>query len=316
VDGAPLPSTVLTLSHWPNNATPLALKRDTSTDTVFAYLDTPREHSRLRLVTNNHFDEDGLFSMFALGNPGAALRHRELLTDASRAGDFGVYRRREAARLCFAIEAHADPQLSPLPKSAFRGPEAQRVTALYRNMLALLPKLLANLDNYRRFWREQDEHLAQSEELIASGRVVIEEEPEFDLAVVRIPEDLPARTAWRYLRREQAAVHPYAIQSATRAGRLLRLQGRRIEFQYRYESWLQIVSRRPAPRVDLAPFCRWLNRVERRGRWLWENTLDIAPRLYFTGRKDPSVTPAIFLPRLRHYLATLPAAWDAYNWRG
>lgn len=316
MDGAPLRSTVLTLSHWPNNATPSALKRDTSTDTVFAYLDSPRQHSRIRLATNNHFDEDGLFSMFALSAPATALRHRELLIDASRAGDFGVYRRREAARLCFVIEAHADPGLSPLPASVFRGTEAERVAALYQRMLALLPRVLTNLDDYRRFWRRQDEHLAQSEALIAGGRVAIEEEPELDLAIVRIPDDLPARTVWRYLRREQAVIHPYAIQSATRAGRLLRLQGRRIEFQYRYESWLQIVSRRPAPRVDLAAFCRWLNRQERHGGWVWENTLDIAPRLYFTGRGAPRVTPAAFLPRLRHYLQALPPAWDAYNWRG
>ncbi len=36
VDGAPLDSTVLTLSHWPNNQTPDSLQRDTSTATVFA----------------------------------------------------------------------------------------------------------------------------------------------------------------------------------------------------------------------------------------------------------------------------------------
>ncbi len=283
---------------------------------MFAYLDTPHEHAHGRLVTNNHFDEDGLFSMFALCAPRTALRYRELLTDASRAGDFGVYRRREAARLCFVIEAHADQRLSPFPASVFRGTESQRVAALYRRMLPLLPRILQSGDSYRRFWQRQDEHLTDSEGLLASGRISIEEEPELDLAIVRIPEDLPPRTVWRYLRREAAVVHPFAIQSATRCARLLRIQGRRIEFQYRYESWLQIVSRRPAPRVDLAPFCRWLNRREHQGNWIWEDTLDIAPRLYFAGRGLPRVTPAVFLPRLRHYLAALPPAWDAYNWRG
>lgn len=315
VDGAPLASTVLTLSHWPNNATPAALKRDTSTATVFAYLDSPCGVATARLVTNNHFDEDGLFSMFALCAPRLAQRYRELLIDASRAGDFGVYRRRDAARLCFIIEAYADPARSPLPPEVFSGSEAQRVAALYRHMLPRLPAMLAAPDRYRRWWRCQDEHLARSEDLLANGRVTIEEEPELDLAVVRIPEDIPARTVWRYLRREQAPVHPFAIQSATRAGRLLRLQGRRIEFQYRYESWLQLVSRRPAPRVDLTPFCRWLNRHEAHGRWVWEDTLQIAPRLYFAGPANPGITPSLFLHRLRHYLLTLPPAWDAYHWR-
>jgi hypothetical protein len=183
-------------------------------------------------------------------------------------------------------------------------------------MLRLLPAVLAKPDAFRRYWQEQDEHLTESEELMDRGQVVIEEEPELDLAIVRISEELRPRTVWRYLRRERAAVHPFAIHNATRCARLMRIQGRQSELQYRYESWLQIVSRRPAPRVDLAPFCRWLNQHERGGGWIWENTLDIAPRLHFAGRGAPQLTPARFLQRLRHYLRRLPTAWDAYNWRG
>ncbi len=57
VDGAPLESTVLTLSHWPNNQTDPSLRRDTSTATVFAYLDAPELHQDVPIVSNNHFDD-------------------------------------------------------------------------------------------------------------------------------------------------------------------------------------------------------------------------------------------------------------------
>lgn len=314
MDGAARRGTVLTLSHWPNNRTPDELKRDTSTATVFAYLDTPGLHRRVPWVSNNHFDEDGLFSMYALCHPAAALRRRALLTDAASAGDFGVYRSRAAARLCFTIEAHADPVRSPLPPAAFAGNEAARVEQLYRRMLVLLPRLLGNLRGYRELWREQDEHLAASEALLASGAVVIEEEPELDLAVVRIPAGLPVRPAWRYLRREDTVIHPFAIHNRTRCARLVRIQGRRVELQYRYESWLAIRSRRPLPRVDLTPFCRWLNRRDG-GGWSWEDTLDIAPRLYRTAGKPSTLSPEAFLRAAREWLAKLPPAWDAYNWR-
>lgn len=314
VDGAPLAATVLTLSHWPVNATPPAYKRDTSTETVLAWV---ADHDPRRLagvVTNNHFDEDGLFSMFALLEPRRALACRELLIDASRAGDFGVYRERDAARLCFAIEAHADPALSPLPRALFKTRGAARVAALYGAMLPRLPALLADLGAWRRLWRAQDEHLDLSEEWLARGQLVIEEEPEADLAVVRLPQGVAPRTVWRYLAREQAVAHPFAIHGATRCTRLVRLQGRCIEVQYRYESWLQVHSRRPALRVDLAPFARWLDRRERHGRWHWEDTLAIAPRLYLAGNRPSSIEPARFLRELRAFLAAAPPAWDPHHW--
>ncbi|MDH4022955.1 MAG: hypothetical protein OEV14_07505, partial [Gammaproteobacteria bacterium] len=115
VDGAPLPTTLLTLSHWPNNRSPPELRRDTSTATVFAYLDAVHLHQSVPWVTNNHFDEDGLFSMYAITDPERALEYRDLLIAASLAGDFGVVTERDAARLCFVIENLADADSSILP---------------------------------------------------------------------------------------------------------------------------------------------------------------------------------------------------------
>ncbi len=313
VDGAPLASTVLTLSHWPNNATPEEFRRDTSTAAALAYAAKHDPRRAAGIVTNNHFDEDGLLSMFTILDPRRALRYRELLVDAASAGDFGVFRSREAARLCFVIEAHADPECSPLPRTVFQGSSTARVAALYRHLLRRVPGWLAGLTPYRRYWRAQDEHLAASEALIASGRVTVEEEPELDLAVVRIPADVARRPAWRYLKREQAGVHPFAIHNATRCSRLVRIHGRKIEVQYRYESWVQLVSRRPAMRVDLAPFCRWLNSRERNGTWSWEDTLGIAPRLHMEDAPT-SIPPALFLHRLRQELATRRPVWDPYHW--
>jgi hypothetical protein len=315
VDGAPLPSTVLTLSHWPSNSTPERYKRDTSTETALAWVARHDPMTVAGVVTNNHFDEDGLFSMFAVVEPRRALARGELLADAARAGDFGCYRDRAAARLCFLIEAHADPEVSPLPAATFVGSDAARTAALYRQLLPRLPRLIDGLGADRRYWGAQDEHLELSEELVANGRVAIEEEPQLDLAIVRIPVGYRAREARRYLRPEPAPVHPFAIHNATRCTRLVRIQGRQIELQYRYESWLQLQSRRPALRVDLAPFCRWLNRRERNGRWHWDGTFEIAPRLHLEGGRASSIEPAAFLRELRRCLLTLPAAWDPHNWR-
>jgi hypothetical protein len=317
VDGAPVSSTVLTLSHWPVNNTPDILKRDTSTATVFAYLDMPELHTSIEIASNNHFDEDGLFSMFALCNPETALEYRDLLVDAAMTGDFGVYADRDAARLCFVIEAFADGQLSPLPPEVFTGCERQRIAKMFREMLDRLPALMENIGSYEEFWRDQDAHLAESESLIADGSVIIEEHPDLDLAVVDIPVDVPLRTVRRYLRPEQAAVHPFAINSATECTRVMRVQGAKYDFQYRYESWLQVVSRRPMFRVGLDEFAVRLNAVEEApGTWRAENVMDIAPRLFLEGAGESRLSRELFLEMLQSHLETAGVAWDPYDWNG
>jgi hypothetical protein len=315
VDGAPLRSTVLTLSHWPNNQTPEALKRDTSTATVFAYLDTPELHQPVGIVTNNHFDEDGLFSMFALSQPTIALRYRELLIGGAMAGDFGVFTDRNAVRLCFIIEAFTDKRLSPLPKDVFSGCERQRVAAFFRQMLERLPEILEDVNEYRGYWREQDSNLRQSESLIAKGDVRIEEFPESDLAIVHIPGDLPVMNVRRYLQAERASVHPFAIHNATNCNRIVRIQNGSYEFQYRYESWLQVVSRRPLFRVDLNGLSRRLNSLETAaGTWRADKVTEIVPRLFLEGTDRSSITEKTFVEEVQEYLAEQPVAWDPYNW--
>src|SRR3954469_1961894 len=87
VDGAAGPGTVLTLSHWPKSGTPAQLKRDTSAEIAFAYLDSPSFQVTAEIVSNNHFDEDGLIGMYALIDTANARKQRELLIDVASAGD-------------------------------------------------------------------------------------------------------------------------------------------------------------------------------------------------------------------------------------
>ena len=61
----------------------------------------------------------------------------------AQAGDFGVFRSRRAARIAFAISAHADPATSPFPRPLFDRPAPQVEEGLYRALLDVLPRLLA-----------------------------------------------------------------------------------------------------------------------------------------------------------------------------
>lgn len=317
VDGAPLPSTLFTLSHWPNNQSPSPVRRDTSTATVFAYLEATGLHQSVPWVTNNHFDEDGLFGMYALIEPERALVDRDLLIAGSFAGDFGVVTDPDGVRLCFAVETLTDPDVSPLPADVFADPD--RVAALYTAMLDALPALIRDChDGWPRFgdlWAPQDEHLAASRALLADGVVTLVEYPELDLAVVRIPPYLRRRTVRRYLVDEAAAVHPFAINSVTERSRILRVQGAHYEFEYRYESWVQLASRRVPLRVRLDALAVRLNQLDGSPGWVAEDPAGTVPRLHRPDGSPTGIPLDTFLLELEAALTSAPVAWDPYDWQ-
>lgn len=136
------------------------------------------------------------------------------------------------------------------------------------------------------------------------------------MAIVRIPDDVPERTVRRYLHAEQAAVHPFAINSATQCNRIVRIYRGAIDFQYRYESWLRFVSWRPKLRVALEGLASQLNDLEASpGTWCGEDVNGVVPRLYLDGCQRTALAEERFLSLLEEYLVGAPAAWDPYDWQ-
>src|SRR5688572_14019198 len=190
VDGSPNAHTLLTLSHWPRSGTPAELKADTSAEIAFKYLDSAAFHVECDVATNNHFDQDGLVGLFVLIDPRTASRHRELLIDVASAGDFGVFKSRTAARINFAVSSFAEPETSPFPKAIFEQPYPRMAAELYERMLGQLPLLLTDTEAFKALWESEDAALSASEGMVEKGTVTLEELPELDLAVVRVPENL------------------------------------------------------------------------------------------------------------------------------
>jgi hypothetical protein len=314
VDGAATVDTVLTLSHWPKSGTPSNLKRDTSAEIVFAYLDSPSLHVQADAVSNNHFDEDGLVGIFALIDLSMAEKYRDLLMDAARAGDFGVYEHRDAARIAFTISAYADSNASPLPKEIFELPHPQLTGRLYEHLLELFPRFLTDLDDFKQHWEEEDAQLSASEELIARGEIAIEEQLNLDLAIIHIPENLAANPVHRLAQARSARCHPMALHNRTDCSRLLIEQGQAIEFQYRYESWVQLASRRPLLRVDLSDLAGELNQEETSGgRWKFDGVDRITPQLHLEGSPATSISPRRIQMHLEQRLSTGKPAWNPYD---
>ena len=100
---------LLELSHWTDNATPDELYADTSTECALK-LHTARQAGRYSefddaVVLNNHFDSDGVLSVFACIHPEEASAHSTLLAAGAAAGDFGEWPSDAGVKLDAAIEA-------------------------------------------------------------------------------------------------------------------------------------------------------------------------------------------------------------------
>jgi len=185
---------------------------------------------------------------------------------------------------------------------------------LYEHLLGMLPRLIAHLNDYKNIWELEDAKLSASEELIESGEITIEERPELDLAVINIPAGLPAVSVHRFTRVRLATCHPFAIHNITKCSRLFIVQGKQIEFQYRYESWVQFASRKPLLRIDLIELVNELNAEEESGGcWVFDGVDRINPRLHIDGSMATTLTPEFILKRLEKHLSIGTPAWNPYE---
>lgn len=308
VDGAADASagTRMTLSHWPGAQTDSALKADLSAQIAFKSLDLFEQgvlDYPANLVTNNHFDEDGLVSAFVLTNPELAKAHRETLIDVASAGDFGVFKERSSARVAFVLSAWADAELSPLNAGVFALPHFDLMAVLYEELLLRLPKIIDKVDNLRRYWLEEDNHLEESIVALARGDISLEEDPDLDLAVVRLSDNYPASPRAKSQSWISSLLHPMALHNSTDCTRIAVLARGRYEFYYRYETWVDFVSRKLLPRLDLTELASRLAKFEERGTWQYNGNGEIIARLKLAGSQKSNLSESDFLSLLKERLS-------------
>jgi len=267
VDGAAQQDTVLTLSHWPGSDSPQAFRADTSTEIVLNYLATPGADQAyapgVKAVSNNHFDEDGLCSVWAMLHPEAALEQRDLLVDVARAGDFSTYRRPQAAKVVYTIRSYLEPASSPVA-GKLKGDDGSG-SSRYKALLPLLGDFLEDTDRYGPWWDLEWSIMLRSKTLMVTGEVELHEIPHVDLAVAQSPEPL----------------HPMVLYNNTERLRVLTaLPDGRYLLQYRYETWVQFASRPVMPRVDLTPLLPRLQELEQgEVRWVFDGNAVTRPNL-------------------------------------
>lgn len=309
VDGSPAPGTVLTVTHWPGYPPPAGIEDDLSAQMAFRLLERPDlVPAEAEAVSNNHFDQDGLVSIYALAAPDDAARRRRFLEDVALAGDFGRCHDRDAARVSMVLHALANGEAADIDDYA------ERTGVLYEDAFGRLPELCDHVERHRDVWGDEDATLTASDAAFEDGRVVIDERPDLDLAVVTVAEDTPESGGHRFSGEWVDWLHPMAVNNRTERGTIARLRGRRYDVELRYEGWVQMQSRSVRARRDLVPLAARLQ-DEETGDAVWSATPvgGILPRLRLGEGQESSIAPDRFLDLLTHHLHTAPPAWDPYT---
>jgi hypothetical protein len=185
-----VPGAGLDLSHWQGNRTPERFKADTSTEIALRFV-VSREAALQwpsAVAVNNHFDTDGVLSVWTLLDPQRALAQHDLLIAAAEAGDFDEWPALDRGLwLDAAVRALAS--------------RAGDDAAAYQAVLGQLPELIENLDERGDLWGDEWEALQTAVASLESGRLRAEQSGTIGLLIhLRdVPESPGALLARRFL---------------------------------------------------------------------------------------------------------------------
>ena len=263
-------------SHWEGNETPEEVKADTSTEIALNLVSSPNRDQLTQgidLVTNNHFDTDGLLSVWTVITGERAAEYRDVLIAAAEAGDFSEYSTETGIRASIAIQGsdQASPNNdagSPLARR-LAGAEVDDDARAYALLLPEVERLITNINDYEDLWRDGWESIAKAVESFESGSSQVKEFPENELSLVTLAPQIFSGSGFNPTR--HAA--PYTAISRYARGKLFVLAipnsgGWFYRIDYPYYSWAETIVRPHVPRRDFTEVLRRLNESERRtGSW-------------------------------------------------
>lgn len=262
-------------SHWHGNRTPESVKADTSTETVLNVVgarNRPALTRDIELVTNNHFDTDGVLSVWTMLTGERALELRERLIAAAEAGDFSEFSSVDGVRASIAIQGSDSPtdkSGSPLAGQLAGAPVNDEAQA-YLLVLPHIEDVIRHTGLYENLWRASWKRIETALGSFAKGESRIDEDHEAKLSTVMLASNIFGPAGFNPA--EHAA--PFtAISHHARGELYLIVTPVNGDWTYRidypYYSWAETVVRPPIPRRDFTTVIERLNELEpsQRGRW-------------------------------------------------
>ena len=275
VDGT-VPNSVH-FSHWNGNKTPSELKADTSTEIALNLVASPNKSSLTRgieLVTNNHFDTDGVLSVWTVLNGESALKYRDLLIAAAEAGDFCEYSSKAGICVSLAIQGNDqafpnEATISPLAQSVAKETVTDDARA-YELVLPQVESLLSNPASFEPLWRDGWNRISAAMHSFESAKSRVEELGGTGVTLITLAQDLFGDNGFN----PTSHLVPFTAIANFAKGELFVVSmpannGWCYRIDYPYYSWAETVVRPRVERRDLKKVVESLNRRERNsgGRW-------------------------------------------------
>ena len=273
-------SNAIHFSHWQDNETPEEIKADTSTEIALNLVTSPNRENLtqgIELVTNNHFDTDGMLSVWTVMTGERAAQYRDVLIAAAEAGDFSEYSTETGIRVSIAIQGSDQASSnnddgSPLAQR-IAGAEVDDDARAYELVMPEVERLITNINDYEDLWRDGWENIAKAVESFEAGASKVTELPENQISLITLAPEIFSGSGFNPTR--HAA--PYTAISRYARGMLYVIAipaggGWFYRIDYPYYSWAETIVRPTVKRRDFTDALRRLNDTERNaGSWQLDN---------------------------------------------
>ena len=270
------------LTHWQGNRTPARLKADTSTEialNLVASDDAAELTQGIELVTNNHFDTDGVLSVWTVLAGARAIDLRAALTACAEAGDFSEYTTPQAIRASLVIQGSD----APVPGAGLCAPLARQLNGgapiaearAYELLLPEVARVVTHTDEYEALWRGPWAEIERALDSFARGASRVEEDERTSLSIITLAPDLYGAQGFSPTR--HAA--PYTAIARHARGTLFLIAtpapgGYAYRIDYPYYSWADTVVRPHVARRDLRPALARLAELEQNKMTRWREDTD------------------------------------------
>ncbi len=258
------------LSHWAGNETPDDLKADTSTEIALNFISDPHHKTlfpHANILTNNHFDADGLLSVFTLLYPNRAETMAKVFTDTAEACDFSSFSSEDGVQINLLIDQICRAQESPFRKQ-WRSLSEPKESIYYKTLLPELPDIIKRKDKYSHLWRGKFDRIVASMEMFERRSVWVQEYNDVGLTVI-FNDTEPEPQAIDYYCKGDI----FLIIKDNRRG-----NGRYgYELLYRYYSWADTIRRPPIARIPTEHLAEYLNKNEKASTGRWRSAVSGQP---------------------------------------
>src|SRR5258707_14597590 len=260
-------SNAIHFSHWNGNETPASVKADTSTEIALNLAAAPNREELtggIDLVTNNHFDTDGVLSVWTMLNGERALELREKLIAAAEAGDFSEMSTQEGVRASIVIQG-SDSLTdvgSPLARQ-LAGEPVDDEARCYELVLPQVERVLTRTNDFASLWVDPWNRIATALESFAKDRSRVEEDHEAKFSLVTLAPDIFSSAGFKPTRH----CAPFTAISHHARGQVFLIAtpfagGWAYRLDYPYYSWAETIVRPRIERRDFSSLVAGLNEIE------------------------------------------------------